>query len=232
MMLPVGHMLLVLGSLLLLAFLSWSTYQSGKILQQNPPDINLLLSPAETAARFVVIGLCVGLGLAGGMDLARLGWVLPDTGGTVVKGALLGMAIQLPLGVLTRRAVSYLGKDIYSPVVVRMILPRNRMEATLTVLAFLPAMLMEEMLFRSLLVGGFSLYFNPWILGILWSMVFGAMHLPQGSLAMVITSFIGFVLAGAFIVSGTLLMPLVTHYVINLLQLWDADRHREWLTQY
>ena len=107
-----------------------------------------------------------------------------------------------------------------------MILPKNRREAVLVALAFVPAVLMEEMLFRSLLVGGFSLYFNPWILGMLWSMVFGAMHLPQGSFGMIATSLIGFVLAGAFILSGTLLVPLAAHYVVNMLQLLDAHRHR------
>jgi membrane protease YdiL (CAAX protease family) len=65
-----------------------------------------------------------------------------------------------------------------------------------------------------------------------WAMVFGAMHLPQGSVGMIATSFIGFILAGAFIVSGGLLVPVAAHYCINILQLWDADRHKEWLKSF
>ena len=70
---PVGHLVLITGSLLLLGFLSWATYQSGRLLQENPPDINLLLAPSENVARAVVLGICVGLGLASGLDLDQLG---------------------------------------------------------------------------------------------------------------------------------------------------------------
>jgi membrane protease YdiL (CAAX protease family) len=226
-----GYLVFATGSLLLVTFLSWSTYQSGKILQENPPDTNLLLSTPENVARFVLVGLCIGLGLASDLDLTRLGWTLADPWVSLLKGAVLGVAVQIPLSWLTRAVVNRLGagKDIYSPVVVRLILPKTRREAALVALAFVPAVFMEEMLFRSLLVGGFSVLFNPWVLGLVWAMVFGSMHLPQGSLGMIATSFIGFILAGAFIVSGGLLVPIAAHYVINILQVWDADRHKEWL---
>jgi membrane protease YdiL (CAAX protease family) len=231
MTLSTGYLILAAGSLLLLAFLSWSTYQSGKILQANPPDTNLLLSTPENVARFVLIGLCIGLGLASDLDLTRLGWTLADPWGSLFRGAILGVAVQIPLGWLTRLAVRRLGatRDIYSPVVVRLILPKTRRQAVLVALAFLPAVFMEEMLFRSLLLGGFSVLFNPWILGLVWAVVFGTMHLPQGSVGTIATSFIGFILAGAFIVSGGLLVPVAAHYVMNILQVWDADRHRDWL---
>jgi membrane protease YdiL (CAAX protease family) len=230
----IGYLTMAIGSLLLLAFLSWSTYQSGRILQENPPDTNLLLSTPENVARFVLIGLCIGLGLASDLDLTRLGWTLADSWGSLLRGAILGVCIQIPLSWVTRVVVRRFGagRDIYSPVVMRLILPKTRGQAALVALAFLPAVLMEELLFRSLLVGGFSLLFNPWILGLLWAMVFGAMHLPQGSVGMIATSFIGFILAGAFIVSGGLLVPIAAHYVINILQLWDADRHKEWLKSF
>jgi membrane protease YdiL (CAAX protease family) len=226
-----GYLTLSAGALLLVTFLSWSTYQSGKILKDHPPDTNLLLSTPENVARFVLIGLCIGLGLASDLDLTRLGWTLADPLGSLFKGAILGVAVQLPLSWLTRAVVSRLGAsaDIYSPVVVRLILPKTRHEAVMVALAFLPAVVMEELLFRSLLVGGFSVLFNPWILALVWAMVFGSMHLPQGSLGMIATSFIGFILGAAFIVSGGLLAPVAAHYVINILQVWDADRHKEWL---
>ena len=227
-----GYLILAAGSLSLLGFLSWSTYQSGKILQENPPDTNLLLSTPENVARFVLIGLCLGLGLASDLDLTRLGWTLADPLTLPLQRRRPGRGRADPAqlahapGGEPARAPS---KDIYSPVVVRLILPKTRREAVLVALAFLPAVFMEEMLFRSLLVGGFSVLFNPWILGMVWAMVFGTMHLPQGSLGMIATSFIGFILAGAFIVSGGLLVPVAAHYVINILQVWDADRHKEWL---
>ncbi len=232
MTLTLGNLTLVGGSLLLLALLSWATYQSSQLLQEVPPEVNLLLSPPENVARFVLIAICAGLGWFGDVDLGRLGWRAANPLLLILQGALLGLAVQLLLSWITRRAVERLGKDVYSPVVVRNILPKNRQEAVLVALAFLPAALMEEMLFRSLLLGGFSVFFNPWLLAILWAMIFGAMHIPQGSLGMIATSVVGFVLSGAFILSGSLLAPLAAHYVINVLQIWDASRHREWLEAY
>lgn len=231
-MLTLGNMILVAGSLFLLAFISWATYQSGRLLQESPPDFNLLLSLPENGLRLLLVGACLVLGLLGDVGPARLGWQAPQPLLLLGQGLLLGWAMQWCLSQAVRRAVALLGKDVYSPLVLRNILPKNRQEAVLVALAFIPAVLMEELLFRSLLLGGFSIFFNPWLLAVTLSMLFGFLHLAQGGLAMVATSLVGFVLSGSFLLSGSLLVPFTAHYVINLLQLWDAHVHRDWLEGY
>jgi len=227
-----GPMILVVGSLLLLALLCWATYQSGRIMQEQPPDTNLLLSTPETVVRLVLIGVCLALGLVSGLGTSRFGWQGTDVLLGLVEGAAVGLVVQTILNVSTRRMIGIFGKDIYSPVVVRNILPKDRRQAVLVSLAFIPAVLMEELLFRSLLVGGLSVFFNPWLLAVIWSMLFGTMHLPQGGFGMIATSVVGFALSAAFIFTGSLLAPLAAHYVINLLQLHDAAQHRDWLESY
>ncbi|WP_256684731.1 CPBP family intramembrane glutamic endopeptidase [Halococcus qingdaonensis] len=78
----------------------------------------------------------------------------------------------------------------------------------------------EEFLFRAALVGAFSTGFSlsPWLLALLSSLAFALGHGAQGVLGMVVTGSLGFVLAGAFVVTGSLLVVVVAHYLINALE--------------
>ena len=174
----------------------------------------------------------VARGLGAGRPPARLGWRPAQRGSEVVWGRGLGVIAQLTLNLATDWAVVRFGKDIYSPAVIVSVLPRNRREWVLVPLALGPAVLVEELLFRSLLLGGFSLWAHPLFLAVTLSIVFGLMHAPQGTLAVAATCLVGFGLSLLFLWRGSLLAPFVSHYVINLLQLVWANRRREWLESY
>ncbi len=75
----------------------------------------------------------------------------------------------------------------------------------------------EEALFRGALVGAFAagLALDPWLLAVGSSVTFGLGHGAQGRLGVVITGALGLVLAGLFVVTGSLLVPIVAHYVVN-----------------
>jgi membrane protease YdiL (CAAX protease family) len=53
------------------------------------------------------------------------------------------------------------------------------------------------------------------------------MHAPQGRLGMALTAVVSVVLSGLFLWRGSLLTPLVAHYVVNLLQLVVAYPQRD-----
>ncbi|AUX08826.1 putative metal-dependent membrane protease [Halalkaliarchaeum desulfuricum] len=78
----------------------------------------------------------------------------------------------------------------------------------------------EELLFRGALIGvaaaGFDV--SPWLLAVVSSIAFGFGHGAQGRLGIVVTGVLGFLLAVLFIVSGSLLLVIVAHYVINALE--------------
>jgi uncharacterized protein len=124
------------------------------------------------------------------------------------------------------------GKDIYSPVVMRNIMPRTRGQWLLVPAALFLAVVLEEMLFRSLLLGALSQTFPVPLLVVVFSVVFGLMHSPQGKLGIFMTGLMGLWLSLLFVWSGSLLLPLVAHYVINFLQLLTAQDRREWLEEY
>ncbi len=137
----------------------------------------------------------------------------------------------MPLNSLTRWAINRFGPHIYSPLVIRSILPRSRAEWAPVLLALFPAVLVEELLFRSLLLGGLRLFVPDSVLVMGTALLFGWAHSPQGRLGMVLTAAISLALAGLFLWRGSLLPPLVAHYVVNLLQLLVAYRQHDSLPE-
>jgi len=75
----------------------------------------------------------------------------------------------------------------------------------------------EEALFRGALVGALAvgLAADPWLLAVGSSVAFGLGHGAQGRLGVVVTGALGLGLAGLFVVTGSLLVPVVAHYVVN-----------------
>ncbi len=220
------------ATLTLLALVCWATYRSAQLLKQVKVDFNLLLLPAENVLRLAIIGGCLALGVGSGLPPAALGWRPAQPVGDVVWSLGLGVITQLALNLASDWAVVRFGKGVYSPLVILSVLPHNRREWVLVSLALGPAVLLEELLFRSLLLGGFSLWVHPLLLAAALSVVFGLMHAPQGPLGVAATCLVGFELSLLFLWRGSLLAAFVAHYTINLLQLVWAHHRRQWLKDY
>lgn len=93
----------------------------------------------------------------------------------------------------------------------------------------------EELLFRGALVGVVAAGFpvSPWVMAGVSSAAFALGHGAQGRLGVVVTGLLGFVLAAAFVLTGSLLVAVVAHYVINAAEFvvhealgveWPRDR--------
>ncbi|MEZ4684453.1 MAG: CPBP family intramembrane glutamic endopeptidase, partial [Caldilineaceae bacterium] len=116
------------------------------------------------------------------------------------------------------------GERFYSSVVIKSITPRNRQELLLVLLAMGPVVLLEELLFRSLLIGGFQAVIPLPLLLVGWSIIFGLLHSPQGWWGMVGAGLAGLLFGMLFVKQGSLVLPLVAHYVTNSLQVVQAMR--------
>lgn len=218
--------------LILTLMLAAITYQSNQLLRRFQPDFNLLLSPPELAVRLLLVGVCFFLAWLSGLPRSQLGLTLPHPWRSLGLGLGAGVAIQILVYTITAWAIHYFGRAIYSPLVIRNILPRSPVGWVAVSLAFIPAVGMEELLFRMLWLGVFQDVL-PWPLLIgLTSIIFGFMHLPQGFLGVILTGSINILFCLLFIWSGELFVPFVAHYVINLLQLIVASRQRAWLEAY
>lgn len=78
----------------------------------------------------------------------------------------------------------------------------------------------EELLFRAALIGvpEAGLGFSPWLLAVGSSLAFALGHGAQGRVGIVVTGVLGFALAVGYILSGSLLLVVVAHYVVNALE--------------
>jgi uncharacterized protein len=222
----------LLGTLALLAFLYWAAYQSARALKTRQIEItgNLLLNVPEFFFKLVLLGLC--LGLANTLDVRRLdrviGWPSEQPVTDLVIGVVIGIVLVFAINFASVFAIRIWGKRIYSPDIVRSLVPRNLYEWILMLIPLLLAVAVEEVLFRALVIGGFSLIVNPWAMALASSVLFGLMHSPQGILGIIITGVIGFIFGAIFIISGSLLMVIVTHFVVNILQILRAKEDLAW----
>ncbi len=201
------------------------------------PQENILLNPAENGFKLFFAALCGLLVWLSGLPPRAFGMAYdpPTLGRNLLLGLALGIVAQLAVNAGSEAAVRRWGSNIYSDLVMKNITPRDGATAGVWLAisaAMAVAVLIEELLFRGLLLGGFG-----WLLGGGWwyitlsltfSVLFGSLHPPQGRLGVYGAGLLSVFLSALFIVTGGLLAPIVTHFVINILQVVKAHRERIW----
>lgn len=158
------------------------------------------------------------------VPLSALGVARPS-----VRTLLLGLAVGLVLAA---------GNEASARVAERLGLSRDeRLRALLApdgpagwlglLLVVLPLVATaEELLFRAFLVGGLSAGFDlpVWGLAVLSSLAFGAGHVLQGEAGVAVTAGLGFALAAAFVLSGSLTVAIVAHLVVHAVEFVVNER--------
>lgn len=220
------YALFVVLTLALTGWIGYNTYATARLLRTWRPPSNPLLHPLETAVRLALIAACIGLGWLSGLDRAVLGWTAADPGAQIVLGVLGGILLGAVFLVGTRWVVKRTGERYYSPLVLDLIVPKDRREFLFTTLAMVTVVLLEELLFRSLLIGGMTpLLPGPFlVLGV--GIVFGLLHSPQGTWGMAGAALAGVILGALFLLAGSLLLPCIAHYTANMVQVSVAYRER------
>lgn len=105
--------------------------------------------------------------------------------------------------------------------------PTNAFEWAFLLLIVLPVIaVFEELLFRGALIGVVHASYgvSPWLLAIGSSAVFGLGHGAQGRVGVAVTGLLGLALAALFVVSESLLLVIVAHYLINALEFVVRER--------
>jgi len=90
-------------------------------------------------------------------------------------------------------------------------------------MALLPAAALEELLFRSLPLGGLTWLVPPWWLMWPLALFFGLLHWPQGAWGVVGTTLAAIVLSLLFLATGSIWAVLAAHYIFNVLQIVAAQ---------
>jgi membrane protease YdiL (CAAX protease family) len=206
------------GVAALIALVSYTTVRSGLALRHWTPPSNLLLSLPDNAARLTLVALCLLLGLTVGPGPVPLGWQTSRLGQDLVLGVLLGLVLAAVLDLGGRLAMRRWGSEVCSTKLLQCMLPINRKEWAGVLLALLPAAALEELLFRSLPLGGLSWLVPPWWL--LWplALLFGLLHWPQGGWGVTGTAITAVLLSLLFLATGSIWVPLAAHYTMNVFQ--------------
>ena len=215
----IRYALFLLTTLALTGFLGYGTFATARLLRTWKPEQNLLLLPQENALRVVLTLACIGLGLLSGVDWTTLGWRWDNWQTDAPLGLGIGLALAFGFYAATWLLLYWGGGRFYSPSILEILLPTNRREFWLVLLAFIPAVLLEEILFRSLLIGGLSPLISPIFLVIGVGIVFGLLHSPQGLWGMTGAGLAGVIFSLLFLATGSLVAPLVAHYVANSVQI-------------
>ena len=209
---------------LLILVLGVATWYSGRLLRHIIPPKNLLLALPDTVLRLVLILVCIALGLSVGPGAAALGWSTDRLLADILAGVAAALVLA-PAFVWTGYAVvRRWGPEMYDNRLLRAIVPVNRREWFLVVLALLPAAVLEELLFRSLPLGGLTWIASPWVL--LWplSLLFGLMHASQGQWGVAGTAVMGLLLSALFLYTGSIWIPTIAHWLLNVTEITLAQR--------
>ena len=141
----------------------------------------------------------------------------------LVAGLLVGTALGLGLYVANELGSASAKRLGFDPdeTLRELLAPESAGGWLVLLLVVLPIIaIFEELLFRAALIGALSAGFDvsPWLLAVGSSIAFGVGHGMQGRVGIVVTGALGFVLAAAFILTGSLLVVIVAHYLINALE--------------
>lgn len=220
--LAITSWLFTVGLTALILVIAIGTVRSGQLLQRWTPPYNLLLSIPDNLMRLAVVGLSLLLGYTFGPGPGPLGWSTSHLGEEIVLGAVSGLLMALLLNVIGQLVMRRWGPDVFSVKLLRCMLPTNGPEWAGTLLALLPAAALEELLFRSLPLGGLGSWFAPWWLMWPLSLFFGLLHWPQGGWGVAGTTLAAIMLSLLFLASGSIWLPLAAHYAMNVVQLAAA----------
>ncbi|WP_341952659.1 CPBP family intramembrane glutamic endopeptidase [Salinibacterium sp. TMP30] len=138
----------------------------------------------------------------------------PSVTSGVIIGVIIGVVGLTVVGVV---AVRKEGDEIVSVGDIQAILPRNRQELVLGGLLSINAGVVEELLFRLALPALLFATTGNAIVAVVGSLLlFGLLHSYQGVAGIVITTVIGALFMALYVLSGSILVAIIAHAVVDL----------------
>lgn len=207
----------------LLLALSHASQEALDTDPETEPDVELssgLLLANVALSQGVLLGVLLAAAWYTQVPLEALGVGAGLTGtAALVAGAILGIGLYLG-SELGGAVASRLGFE-YDEGLRELLAPDSAggwavlLGLVLPVIAFF-----EEFLFRAALIGAVAAGYgvSPWLLAVLSSILFAIGHGAQGNTGIVVTGLLGFVLAAAFVLTESLLVVVVAHYLVNALE--------------
>ncbi|MFD8534008.1 CPBP family intramembrane glutamic endopeptidase [Streptosporangium canum] len=152
-----------------------------------------------------------------GLDLADIGLVIKESLDTTL-GAIVGFLVAAAAVVLVLRRLTAKGKFVPGRQAVSHLLPRTTAERWYAAGLSVTAGITEEIVYRGLLIaiGMGALGLSEEVAAVGALAVFVAGHLYQGWRGMLVVTLLGATLTSLYLRSGSLLLPIVVHALIDL----------------
>jgi membrane protease YdiL (CAAX protease family) len=171
-----------------------------------------------TRLEWALTALALALVLAApGLDLGDLGFAWPRASAYTVVGAVgFGLSVLLLIGL--RRRVDR-GTTVVAPAEVGALLPRTAAERRSFTALALTAGCCEEVLYRGFLLAvvvAVAPGLDPWRLVLVSALAFAVAHTYQGVVGMLTAAVLGAGFAVLFLGTGSLLLPVLLHALIDL----------------
>jgi uncharacterized protein len=187
-----------------------------KRIEAGDPLAKIRMYRAILISQIVSTAVVLGLWISGGISSARLGLGAPRSW-WLSEGLATGLGVLLIWSAIKLRRKSERLRGRLKRL--DAILPTTVVESRWFVAISIGAGIDEELLFRGFLFYYFTLWFphiNSLENALLTSAIFGLGHLYQGWRGILSTTVAGLILAGLFLLSGNLLLPMVVHALGDL----------------
>ncbi|WP_436926464.1 CPBP family intramembrane glutamic endopeptidase [Halosimplex amylolyticum] len=200
--------------------------------QVGPPPVPHTGEPPALSPGLLLLNVALTQGLFGailaggawyfGVPLPTLG-ISSDALSTGLPALAVGVGFGLALWVgneLASGLAASSGAD-YDEGLREMLAPDGPRAWALLLGATLPVIaVVEEFIFRAAVVGATTeaLGASPWLLAVVSSVAFALGHGAQGRVGVVVTGALGFALAAGFVLTNSLLVVIVAHYLVNALE--------------
>ncbi len=170
-------------------------------------------------SQLVVAGLFAGLVWLAGVPITALGIDLSPSATEVVLAIALGVGIYL-LDEGGVRLLDHVGLA-YDEGLRRALAPAGPGGWAFLLIVVLPVIaIVEELIFRGILIGALASGFAvpTAVLVVVSTVAFAIGHGLQGTGGVLVTGALGLLLAIAFVATGSLLLVVVAHYLVNALE--------------
>lgn len=171
---------------------------------------------------WVLAALCIAtIAIATQVELGDIGLRLP-AGALAISVTLLAVLAAAVLLMLTARMVIRSNGDTDLPAgapSVLAMLPRTDVERRLFGLVSVTAGICEELIFRGFLIAvtaAIAPAAPVWVCVLTAAVVFGLAHAYQGAVGVTSSLLIGVVLGALYVVTGSLLAPILVHACVDL----------------
>lgn len=202
-----------------------------RMLQEAPPTgpgLRMAAYRSSITRQWLMVVLALGVLVAAGIPLTDVG-LAPEVRffSDLAPGLVLLVALAAGLALLLRRWPAARDR-VLRPVAA--LLPRTTAERRLFAAVAVTAGVAEEVVFRGFLLVYLTEVVPQTSVGVAMvvsSVLFGLAHTYQGALGVLLTGIAGYWLAGLFVLTGSLVLPVVVHALVDLRLLLVLPRQAE-----